>query len=106
MFFPNWKECKFNFVDDLLNDDGHFKSSEEIFQKLKNKTNWLIEYKTILKSIPKIWKDKLKDCNMNIRIKKAFKPFLAVENKQVYKLRMKSKEYYQILINSDRKSVV
>ena len=99
LFFPNWHECNLNFVDDLLNEKGHFKSGEEIFSQLKNKTNWLMEYKIILKCIPRLWKEKIQDCNMNIKINKSFKPFLSIKNQQIFKLSTKSKEYYQYLIN-------
>lgn len=39
---------------------------------------------------------------MNIKINKSFKPFLSIKNKKIYKLPIKSKEYYQILISNIR----
>lgn len=40
---------------------------------LNTRTNWLIEYETILKAIPKAWKEKLYNSNMNTKVKKDFK---------------------------------
>ena len=58
-----------------------------------------MEYKIILKCIPRLWKEKIQDCNMNIKINKSFKSFLSIKNQQIFKLSTKSKEYYQCLIN-------
>ena len=39
-----------NVIDDMLSNEGNFKSGEEIFMQLEgaNRANWLIEYKTLL----------------------------------------------------------
>ena len=68
-------ESNINFIDDLLDVAGKFISGEELYHKLRIKTNWIIEYKTLLKSIPKNWKDKLSLSNMNTKVKKQFRPF-------------------------------
>ena len=103
LFFKSWKESNINFIDDIINNGGLFKSGEEIYRKLNNKTNWLIEYKTILKSIPKAWKEKLQTCNANDKVKKEFKPYINLSNRPIYDLPFKAREYYSILINKIRK---
>lgn len=100
LFFANWKKSNINFIDDLLTKDGNFKSGEEICSKLQQTSNWLIEYKTILKSIPRIWKEKLKTPNIFTKVKKDLKPFLNYNNKLVFDLPVKAKGYYQILIKN------
>ena len=45
LYLKNWEKSNINFIDDILNAYGNFKSGEEIFTMLNTKTNWLIEYK-------------------------------------------------------------
>lgn len=101
LYFKNWEESNINFIDDLLNANGKFKSGEEIFDKLNTRTNWLIEYNTILKSIPKTWKEKLLNSkDMNTKVKKVFKPFLEANNKEIYDLPHQARGYYKLLIKN------
>ena len=93
-------QLQYNFIDDLLDNTGNFKSGAEIFQQLEgtNRANWLIEYNTTLKSIPRAWKDKIKGTNMDIKVKKDLKPFINDGNKYIYDLPLNSKGYYEKLI--------
>ena len=59
LFYTNLEKSGINFIDDLLDENGKFKSGDQIFQSLGGRTNWIIEYKTILKAIPKLWNEKL-----------------------------------------------
>ena len=52
---------------------------------------------TIQKTIPKAWKEKLKLCNMNIKVKKEIRPFLYINNKISYDIPNKSKGFYELL---------
>ena len=52
LFYEHWKHSGISLVDNLLTHDGKFKPAIEIFNQLKNKRNWLIEYNTIISSIP------------------------------------------------------
>ena len=54
LFFKAWKDSNINFIDDLLDKNGNFLSGTKILDKLKVKTNWIAEYKTLLRSIPLI----------------------------------------------------
>lgn len=99
LYYKHWKDSNINFIDDIITNNGGFRTGEEIFAKLKQKTNWLIEYKLLIKTIPKLWKEKLIGCNMSIKVKKVLKPFLLVKNKQIYNLPVKAKGYYQLLID-------
>ena len=82
LFYTNWEKSGINFIDDLLDENGKFKSGDQIFQSLGGRTNWIIEYKTILKAIPKLWKEKLKNCNMSTKVKKEIKPFMEIDKKK------------------------
>ena len=64
------KESNVNFIDDLLNAEGKFKTGEETFHSLNTTTTWLIEYKSVQKAIPITWKKRLKLGNMSTKVKK------------------------------------
>ena len=103
IYFENWRDSNINFVDDLLDANGNFISGEELFLKLKNKKNWIIEYKMLQKAIPKVWKEKLVSSNMPTHVKKQFRPFLLIDNKVEYNLPKKARDYYNIMISTTRK---
>ena len=48
LFFKHWIESGFVFVKDLFTKDGKWLQSDEIFTKLLNKRNWLIELTILL----------------------------------------------------------
>ena len=75
LFYEHWKNSGINFVDNLLTNDGKFKPATEILKLLKNKKNWLIEYNTIINSIPKTWKEDLEN-NCYSKVKTRIEPFL------------------------------
>lgn len=103
LYFYHWSNSNINFIDDLLNKEGKFKTGAEICLHLKQKTNWIAEYSKLLKSIPVSWKDKLKNTKMDIKVKKELKPFIWQNDKTIFDLPSKSKEYYQILIGKIKK---
>lgn len=39
LFLDNWKKSNINFIEDILSENGKFKSAEEILNLLKNKRN-------------------------------------------------------------------
>ena len=100
LLMDNWKKSNINFIEDILSKNGNFKSAEEIFNILKNKRNWLIEYHIIIKSIPKLWKDKLKEADMATKVKTELTPYLIDNGKRIFKIPIRSKDYYQLLIKS------
>lgn len=104
IFYKNWHKSNINFIDDLLDKTGNFKTGQEIFSSLErfSRANWLIEYNTIIKSIPTFWKDKLKNTNMGIKVKKDLKPSLFNGNKYIFELPSKAKGFYEILIRRTR----
>ena len=97
LLFTHWKESNINFVDDLLNEDGNFIASEVLLQRLKNKKNWISEYKILQNAIPKMWKEKLTNDSMRPSVKKQFRPFLTIDNKIEYDLPKKARDYYNIM---------
>ena len=101
LFYKNWHKNGINFIDDLLDDNGNLKCGTEIYHQLEGQSrkNWLVEYTTILKSIPKSWRNTLKDINMNLKLKKDLKPFVFSENKYIFELPSRIKDYYTMLIN-------
>ena len=103
LFFKAWKDSNINFIDDLLDKNGNFLSGTKILDKLKVKTNWIAEYKTLLRSIPLIWKEKLSTANMEVKVKKQLQPFLQNEGKISYHLPLKAKDYYNILTKKIKK---
>ena len=105
LFYKMWHKNNINFIDDLLDETGKFKRGEIIFQQLKNlnRSNWIIEYHTLLKAIPSSWKETLTNCHMGTKVKKEMKPFIETENKIVYNLPSKTKDYYNILVRKIRK---
>lgn len=103
LFFKHWKDSNINHIDDTIDQDGNIVSGEELFAKLKLTTNWLVEYKVILKAIPKSWKEKLKLSSENVKIKKDLKPCILANNKYMYDLPIKAKGYYDLLVKTLRK---
>lgn len=67
---------------------------------MENKRNWLVEYHVIIKSIPKLWKDKLKEADMATKVKTELTPYITDNGKQILKIPVKSKDYYQLLIKN------
>ena len=61
-----------------------------------------MEYKTILKALPDEWKQVLKNTDMRIRIKKELKPFSFTENKHIYDLSVKAKNYYKLIMTNNK----
>ena len=102
LFYRNWYKSNIKFVDDLINQNGSLKSGEEIFHQLKgsDRTNWLIEFKTILKALPVSWKQVLNNIDMAVRIKKELKPFISVGNKLIFEVPDKAKTFYEFLISN------
>ena len=100
LYYKHWKESNFKYIDDLFNASGKFKTGDEVFLNLSRTHNWLTEYKTIQKAIPKTWKEKLKQCNMKIKVKKDVKPFINTNNKILYDTNIpnKSRDFYKLLI--------
>ena len=103
LYYKHWKESNINFIEDLLNAEGNFKSGDEVFHKLNQTNNWLTEYLTIQKAIPKTWKDLIKECNMQIKVKKNIKPFININNKIVYDFPNKLRDFYKLIIKQTRK---
>lgn len=51
IFFKNWITCGILYVNDLLNDEGHFKFLSDFKKCMNNKSNWIFEFK-ISSSVP------------------------------------------------------
>jgi len=47
LYMKNWIDSGFIRVKDLYNVDGSFLDGEEVFGRLKNKSNWIGEYKKV-----------------------------------------------------------
>ena len=101
LFYKNWHKSNINFIDDLLDETGNLESGADIFQQLEGycRANWLLEYNTILKSIPRTWKNILINVNMNTKIKKDLKPIIYTGNKYIFEPPSKIKDYYTILVD-------
>ena len=53
--FKNWIDAGIVFVCDLFHDNGTFLSGEDVYRKLRVKTNWIAQYTTVKKVIvPKL----------------------------------------------------
>ena len=54
MCLRNWIESGFLWVKDLYDENGCFLSSNDIFNKLKDKRNWMSEYCSVRKSVERV----------------------------------------------------
>lgn len=98
LFYHHWYKNNIIFIDDLLDDTGNIKSGEDIFSQLQGtcRSNWIIEYSTILKSIPRVWKESLKNSNIQTKVKKDLKPFIFTGEKYIFELPQKNKKLLYI----------
>ena len=104
LFFRHWKNSNINFIDDLLDENGNFKTGKDILEKLKSTANWIAEYQKIIKAIPGHWKEKLKSGPKHTKVKKVISPFLTdTKLKQIFYLPYKAKGYYSLLIKKVQK---
>ena len=86
-----------------MDENGKFKSGDQIFQLLGGRTNWIIEYKTILKAIPKLWKEKTEKLRyVHKGKKKEIKPFMEIDKKNTYDLPDKARDYHKTLMQSSK----
>ena len=102
LFFRHWKNSNINFIDDLLDENGNFKTGKDIFEKLKSTANWIAEYQKIINAIPGHWKEKRKSGPKHTKVKKVIIPFLT-DTKQIFDLPYKAKGYYSLLIKKVQK---
>ena len=92
--FKSWIKSNILYVNDLFSDQNRLLTSEEMYDKLKYKQNWLAEYSIIKKTFR----------NMNsklssfINIKPIQKVTLTVDNKETVIKGAKSKYFYNLLI--------
>ena len=82
---------------------GNSKKPEAIIQMLTNTTNWIAEYNTIINSIPRSWKEKLRHADMRTKVKTCLKPFINDNGLYKYNIPKTSKEYYKLLVKGTRK---
>ena len=75
-FILNGIKTEINFIDDIMNNEGNFKSGEEIFMQLEGGRRW---------------KDILSTGNKTMKVKKEVRPYTAVNNRQVFILPKKQK---------------
>lgn len=54
LLYKNWSKGGIRYVKDLYNEEGHFVSESYIIAKLDVKTNWMVEYLTVKKSIDRL----------------------------------------------------
>ena len=76
---------------------------EILLQRIKNKKNWISQYKILQNAIPKMWKEKLTNDSMRPSVKKQFRPFLTIDNKIEYDLPKKARDYYNIMKKKKKK---
>ena len=96
LIYEKWIASNILFVNDIIDDKGNI-STEVIFSKLKDKTNWIAEISTLRKAIPKTWqeiiksetsyKTKVKINSNKLMLKNAFDLF-EIPNDQIYKTLM------------------
>ena len=59
LFYSNWMDIEIIIINDVL-DDKDILEEKIIFEKLNNKTNWIIEVASLKQAIPKDWLNVLK----------------------------------------------
>jgi hypothetical protein len=58
LFFKSWINSDIIFVNDLLDENGNI-TSNQVFNKLQHRHNWMAEFTIISKAIPPAWKHAL-----------------------------------------------
>ena len=59
LWFNNWIKSKILYVEDLFDGEGNF-STNQLYQKLIHKQNWIAEMQILKKAIPADWFNVLK----------------------------------------------
>ena len=96
IFYENWLKAGFAYVKDFYNENGEFITEKSVYEKLKNKRNWIHEYYVIrtvlqnsLKNIDKKYANYTLIKNRN---------FIIVNGKHFNILGLKAKFFYEVLI--------
>jgi len=62
LLFNNWINSDLIYLNDILDENGEI-SHNFILNRLNNKPNWITEFTTMKKAIPKEWVDIIKTEN-------------------------------------------
>lgn len=98
IIFHNWINSGLIFINDIIDKEGKV-SSTFIFQKLNIKTNWISEFSTLKKAIPKHWRSLLTDNNS------IYTPVNFLKNKMIWNSQcvdpnyLNNKSFYLSLID-------
>jgi len=96
LHYKNWITSGILYVKDIMGDEGDFISEKEIFDKLKNKTNWISEFTKVKNACKNVVKFCAHLTPAHINIVK-HEPTLFYKNTRYDVIGTKSKFYYAIL---------
>ena len=99
MLFQKFINSDILYVNDILDNAGVI-SENIVFNKLKDKSNWIAEFATLKKSIPKEWKDMCKDEDSLLTVVKVTRSSLILNGHFVMLETMSSKYFYKMLIKN------
>ena len=92
--FENWIKSNIIYVNDIIDENGNI-SESIIFDKLKNKSNWISETNMIKKSLPKRWLIVLKSDSSTKSIVNVKKNTILWQNLDVNKEHLSNRILYK-----------
>jgi len=97
LYLKNWLQSNIRYVKDLYDKNGNFMNETVLQQKLCNKTNWIAEYTSVKQAVG-LYKNTFNTEMAEYTNITTFK-YLVHNNKCYDVMNMKSKQFYDILIN-------
>ena len=100
IFFSNWSKEGLNYVQDVLDKDGHFISGEKLKSILSNTLNWMSEYLQVKHAVkPLLCKFQTSEY-VNVNVSKQC--YILTEKGNVIISNQKSKFFYSILVEKKK----
>jgi len=96
VFYKSWLESGIKYVKDLYNEKGIFMGENMLLEKLKNKTNWIIEYASLKKAVRKY--ECMFDTDMSPYTNVKDLRYIMCGNKLHEISELTSKDFYNMLI--------
>ena len=100
IFYKEWFQKGIFLIQDLLHENGQLLAFQEFIQRYDVECNFL-KYRQVVSAIPKRLFDKAKEKQVDKRAFLAENAFQLSPNTTIDLHKMKSKDYYWLLINKD-----
>jgi len=100
LLYKNWSKGGIRYVKDLYNEEGQFVNESYIIAKLAVKTNWMIEYLTVKKTIDRLSTNFDMNLCKYVNIIEEKSECTVVIDNHIYNVKdLSSKMLYEFLIN-------